>query len=181
MKKTLLVTALSLCAFVLPTSTLAADSDSLSIQVQLLDPANGNQDIGKIVVTESDYGLVFTPELRDLTPGLHGFHLHQNPSCDAKEKDGKLVAGLAAGGHWDPEKAEKHGFPWEKGAHLGDLPALTVNQDGTATNPVLAPRLKKLADIKQRSIMIHAGGDNHADHPAPLGGGGARMACGVIK
>ncbi|HPY41396.1 MAG TPA: superoxide dismutase [Cu-Zn] SodC2, partial [Thiolinea sp.] len=29
--------------------------------------------------------------------------------------------------------------------------------------------------------MIHMGGDNHADHPAPLGGGGARMVCGVIK
>jgi len=29
--------------------------------------------------------------------------------------------------------------------------------------------------------MIHAGGDNYADQPAPLGGGGARVACGVIK
>jgi len=29
--------------------------------------------------------------------------------------------------------------------------------------------------------MVHAEGDNHADHPAPLGGGGARMACGVIQ
>jgi len=28
--------------------------------------------------------------------------------------------------------------------------------------------------------MVHAGGDNHADHPAPLGGGGERVACGVI-
>ena len=28
--------------------------------------------------------------------------------------------------------------------------------------------------------MIHAGGDNHADHPAPLGGGGGRIVCGVI-
>jgi Cu-Zn family superoxide dismutase len=29
--------------------------------------------------------------------------------------------------------------------------------------------------------MIHAGGDNHSDHPAMLGGGGARMVCGVTK
>ncbi|HNI38371.1 MAG TPA: superoxide dismutase family protein, partial [Pseudomonadales bacterium] len=65
--------------------------------------------------------------------------------------------------------------------HLGDLPALAVNTDGTATNPVLAPRLKSLAEIKARSLMLHAGGDNHADAPAPLGGGGARMACGVIN
>ena len=44
-------------------------------------------------------------------------------------------------------------------------------------HPVLGPRLK-LADLKGRALMVHAGGDNHADHPAPLGGGGARVACG---
>jgi Cu-Zn family superoxide dismutase len=45
---------------------------------------------------------------------------------------------------------------------------------------VIAPNLK-LADVKGRAIMIHAGGDNYSDQPAPLGGGGARIACGVIK
>jgi Cu-Zn family superoxide dismutase len=49
-----------------------------------------------------------------------------------------------------------------------------------ATNPVLAPRMK-MADLKGKALMVHVGGDNHADHPAPLGGGGARMACGVIQ
>ena len=98
-----------------------------------------------------------------------------------KRKDGKLTAGLAAGGHWDPKGAKQHGYPWQDDAHLGDLPALTVLHDGTATNPVLAPRLKKLDEVRGHSIMIHAGGDNHSDHPAPLGGGGPRMACGVIK
>jgi Cu-Zn family superoxide dismutase len=29
--------------------------------------------------------------------------------------------------------------------------------------------------------MVHTGGDNYSDTPAPLGGGGARIACGVIK
>ena len=53
--------------------------------------------------------------------------------------------------------------------------------DGTATQPVLAPRLKKLDEVKNHAIMIHAGGDNHSDHPTALGGGGARMACGVIR
>jgi Cu-Zn family superoxide dismutase len=46
--------------------------------------------------------------------------------------------------------------------------------------PVLAPRLK-VADIKGRSLMIHAGGDNYSDLPVKLGGGGARIACGVIR
>lgn len=55
-----------------------------------------------------------------------------------------------------------------------------VNGEGEASQPVLAPRLK-LADVKGHALMVHAGGDNHADHPAPLGGGGARIACGVIQ
>ncbi|QIW16834.1 superoxide dismutase [Pasteurellaceae bacterium RH1A] len=153
----------------------------IEVKVQQLDPANGNKDVGTVVITESAYGLVFTPNLHSLAHGMHGFHIHENPSCEPKEKDGKLVAGLGAGGHWDPTKAGKHGFPWSDEAHLGDLPALVVDHDGKAEYPVLAPRLKKLEDVKGRSLMIHAGGDNHSDHPAPLGGGGPRMACGVIN
>jgi Cu-Zn family superoxide dismutase len=94
-------------------------------------------------------------------------------------KDSKQVPGLAAGGHYDPANAGKHEGPEGKG-HLGDLPALTVGADGTASTAVTAPRLK-MADIKGRSLMIHAGGDNYSDQPAPLGGGGARVACGVVK
>ena len=52
--------------------------------------------------------------------------------------------------------------------------------DGTSSNPVLAPRLKTIAQIKGRALMIHAGGDNHSDMPTPLGGGGERLLCGVI-
>jgi Cu-Zn family superoxide dismutase len=105
--------------------------------------------------------------------------VHENPSCLPGEKDGKKVAALAAGGHYDPMKTGKHGFPWGDG-HLGDLPPLFVNGDGVANQPVLAPRLK-LGDLAGHSLMVHAGGDNHADHPAALGGGGARMVCGVFK
>ena len=90
-----------------------------------------------------------------------------------------MVGGLGAGGHFDPEKTGKHEGPYGKG-HLGDLPALYVTDNGKANYPVLAPRLK-LADLKGRSLMIHAGGDNHADHPEKLGGGGSRMVCGVVK
>jgi Cu-Zn family superoxide dismutase len=96
------------------------------------------------------------------------------------EKDGKMVPGLAAGGHYDPAETGMHDTPFGKG-HLGDLPALYVDENGMATSPVLAPRLKKLEDVKGRSLMIHAGGDNYSDMPAKLGGGGARMACGVIE
>lgn len=156
----------------------AAQAADVSVNMNIVTEKGVGEAIGTIVASESPYGVVLTPTLKGLPHGLHGFHMHVNPSCDAGEKDGKMVAGLAAGGHFDPAKTEKHGMPWGDG-HLGDLPALYVDMDGKATQPVLAPRLK-MVDLKGHSLMIHAGGDNHADHPNPLGGGGARMACGVI-
>lgn len=164
----------------LAASAQAQEAASLKITVELLDAA-GNQAIGEVVVTESPYGLVFTPHLSGLPTGIHGFHIHEKPSCAPAEKEGKQVPGLGAGGHWDPKETGKHGFPWQDDAHLGDLPALFVDAEGQAHYPVLAPRLKSLDDIKGRALMIHAGGDNHSDHPEALGGGGARMACGVIE
>ncbi len=164
----------SLGLLLLSGSTLALD-----IPMQLVDAAGKGQPIGSISASDTAYGLLLTPALRELPPGLHGFHLHQNPSCAPAQKDGKDVAALGAGGHFDPQQSGRHEGPYGKG-HLGDLPALYVAADGQASYPVLAPRLK-LADLAERALMIHAGGDNHADHPSPLGGGGARIACGVIK
>lgn len=148
------------------------------VTLNVVDEKGVGAEIGKVTIADSRYGLVLTPALQGLPPGLHGFHVHQNPSCQPGEKDGKSIAAGAAGGHYDPAGTNRHGEPWGDG-HLGDLPPLYVDANGSATQPVLAPRLKA-ADVAGHSIMVHAGGDNHADHPAPLGGGGARVACGVV-
>jgi Cu-Zn family superoxide dismutase len=149
------------------------------VTMNLVNEQGVGKDIGTITISEGPKGLVFTPKLSGLTPGPHGFHVHQNPDCAAGMKEGKQVPGLAAGGHYDPAGTGKHEGPQGMG-HLGDLPALTVGADGTASTAVTAARLK-MSDVKGRSIMIHAGGDNYSDQPAPLGGGGARVACGVVK
>lgn len=156
-----------------------AASADVVVPVSVVDEKGVGTPVGNVTISETRYGLVFTPALQGLPPGLHGLHVHQNPSCEPMDKDGKKVPALAAGGHYDPAGSGKHGTPWGDG-HLGDLPPLYVDAAGNATNPVLAPRLKA-ADVAGRSLMLHAGGDNHADHPAPLGGGGARVACGVIR
>lgn len=159
-------------------STASAFAD-VSVPMNLVNDKGIGESVGQVTISESKYGMVFTPSLKGLMPGLHGFHLHENPSCDPKEKDGKMVPAGAAGGHFDPAATKTHGTPWGEG-HLGDLPPLFVGTDGVANQAVLAPRLK-MSDLKGHAIMIHAGGDNHSDHPAPLGGGGARVACGIIK
>lgn len=160
----------------LPSAAMAADP--IVIPMNRVDEQGVGTQIGEITVTTSPYGLVFSPALRDLAPGIHGFHVHQNPSCATTETDGKRVPAGGAGAHLDPAKTGAHGTPWGEG-HLGDLPALYVDAQGRATQPVLAPRLK-LVDLRGHALMVHVGGDNHSDHPAPLGGGGARTACGVV-
>jgi len=94
------------------------------------------------------------------------------------QKDGSVAAGIAAGHHNDPAATGKHEGPNGTG-HLGDLPVLAVDERGSATSAVIAIRLK-MEDLKGRSLMIHAGGDNYSDLPEKGGGGGARIACGVI-
>jgi len=134
--------------------------------------------VGLIEFLDTVNGLKVIPNLRGLTEGQHGFHVHQNPACGPADKEGKMVPGLAAGGHFDPKETGVHEGPKGMG-HLGDLPVLYVDVAGRATRPMLAPRLKT-SDLAGRSIMIHAGGDNYSDVPKKLGGGGARAACGVV-
>lgn len=128
--------------------------------------------IGTVTAKDTDYGLLLTPHLKDLSPGLHGFHVHAMASC----KD----EGMSAGGHLDPYKTNKHLGPYDDRGHLGDLPALYVSATGTAILPILAPRLT-VKQIIGHALMIHAGGDNYSDTPEKLGGGGARIACGVVQ
>ncbi len=134
--------------------------------------------IGTISAKATATGTEFVPNLEQLSPGVHGFHIHQKPSCDSAEKQGKTIPGLAAKGHFDPSETGYHSGPKGDG-HLGDLPPLTVDNAGKATTPVVAPRVK-LSDLKGRALIIHAGGDNFSDQPKKLGGGGARVACGIV-
>ena len=136
--------------------------EHISIPVELLGH-KGNTAIGEVVAVKTAYGVAFYPNLKGLVPGIHGFHVHENPDCGMNDNTGR------------------HSSPWDDNGHFGDLPALAVAPDGTATTPVLGPRIKELSEIRGRALMIHVGGDNHSDHPKPLGGGGGRLACGVIK
>ncbi|EBP4586385.1 superoxide dismutase [Cu-Zn] [Salmonella enterica] len=147
-------------------------SGNLTIQMNDALPTGVGKSIGDITVTETPYGLLFSPHLKGLTPGVHGFHIHTNPSCMPGMKDGKEVPALMAGGHLDPKKTGKHLGPYSDKGHLGDLPGLVVNTDGSASYQILAPRLKSLAELKGHSIMIHKGGDNYSDTPEALGGEG---------
>ena len=155
----------------------ASHGAELVVTMNAATAAGTGASAGTVKIVETPYGLAFYPALTGLPPGLHGFHVHEKPSCAPGEQNGAMAPAIGAGGHLDPAGTKKHGEPWGDG-HLGDLPPLFVDADGTASLPVLAPRLK-VSDLKGHSIMIHAGADNYSDDPKPLGGGGARIACGM--
>lgn len=159
--------------------SLSAQAAEKVVTVRAISEAGVGKIIGILKLNDSPQGLVVTPDLAELPPGERGFHVHENPSCETLEKDGKKVAGLGAGGHYDPAHSGKHEGPIGAG-HSGDLPALLVEADGTATKSVVAPRLR-IIDVTDRAVIIHAGSDNYSDDPKPLGGGGARVACGIIE
>jgi Cu-Zn family superoxide dismutase len=144
--------------------------------------------VGSITFTDSPDGAKINVDLRGLPPGQHGFHVHQNADCrpttPAPATTGAALAAVvpagAAGGHLDPDHTGMHMGPMAKG-HLGDLPFLTVGADGTDHETLTAPRWTDVSGLKGHALVIHAGGDNYADQPKPLGGGGPRIACGVIE
>lgn len=159
------------------TSTTTSLENVRTVSMNTVSAQGIGATIGTVLLSDSPAGLVIRTDLKQLPAGERGFHIHENGSCAPAEKDGKMGAALAAGSHYNPKQVPHHGSPVT--GHLGDLPVLKVNSDGNARVTLLAPRLK-LADVKGHALMIHAGGDNYSDSPLPLGGGGARIACGVI-
>jgi Cu-Zn family superoxide dismutase len=160
--------------------TAAARADTATATVNSITATGVGAQLGTITFADTDGGLQITPKLSGMPPGEHGLHIHEKGNCGPGTSEGKPAAGFAAGGHYDPGHTKKHLGPMSTEGHRGDLPVLMVDKSGNATQSVTAPHLK-VADITGRSIMIHAGGDNYSDTPKPLGGGGARIACGVIK
>ncbi len=169
----ILAAAWSLQGFAVESST------SLTVPMNAVDSKGVGTQLGTVEIQETREGLLFTPKLKGLPAGVHGFHIHEHASCAAGMQDNKPAAAIAAGTHWDPENTGKHLGPYANG-HRGDLPAMSVNANGDAKTPVFAPRIKTLKEVRGHALMIHAGGDNHSDTPKPAGGGGARLVCGVI-
>ncbi len=160
-------------ATVVVTTPRPAPSE-VNVTMNVIDVNGVGAPIGTVTMHDSAAGLAFTPNLTGLPSGLHGFHIHENPDCSAKEKDGKLTAGEAAGSHYDPMNTGKHAGP-DGAGHAGDLPKLQVSAQGLAITPVTMARLR-LAQVRNRALVIHADDDNYSDSP-----GGERIACGVIR
>jgi superoxide dismutase, Cu-Zn family len=158
----------------------AAAAVELRAEMHRAMASGPSEAVGTVTIADSAQGAVVKTDLKGLPAGPHGFHVHEHGSCEHAMTNGQTVPAGAAGGHFDPQNTGKHAGPQGEG-HLGDLPVLQVAANGTATGTLTAPRIKDVSMLRGKAVMIHAGGDNYSDQPAPLGGGGARLACGVLQ
>ena len=146
----------------------AAEMEMPKNGVALLVPTRGNEARGILRLVQEGEDLKITGRIRNLTPGEHGFHIHE--FGDLRSPDG-----TSAGGHFNPHGHE-HGEPGEE-SHMGDLGNITAGEDGVARIEITAKKTP-LHFILGRAFVVHAGKDDLQSQPS--GDAGARVAIGVI-
>ena len=135
------------------------------------------QKIGAAQVRASDNGVRIDLEVSQLTPGLHGIHIHNVGKCEGPDF-------TTAGPHLNPT-SKKHGKDNPQGPHAGDLLNLQVNAEGIGkaslldSNATLGEGPNSLFHEGGTSLVIHADADDYKTDPA--GNSGPRIACGVLQ
>ena len=90
------------------TAGAAAHAQPVTVVINKIDAKGVGETIGGLTLEDTAQGLKVSPKLSNLPPGPHGFHVHANASCGTADQNGQPVAGLAAGGHFDPAATGKH-------------------------------------------------------------------------
>ncbi len=157
-------TTTALAAFMAVSAAEAAD-----VSADVSD-REGNS-LGAVRVTDTPSGVAMaTVTLMNLPAGVHGIHLHETGDCSADDF-------TSAGGHIAGDR--KHGVLVEGGPHPGDMPNLTVKDNGNGEVEVFLPYLqveRDLLDEDGAAFIVHAGPDDYESQPA--GDAGDRIACG---
>jgi Cu-Zn family superoxide dismutase len=136
-------------------------------------PTAGNTAKGIVTFTQKGDKVAVAAQLSGLSPGAHGFHVHEKGDCSAPDA-------TSAGGHYNPT-GKPHGAPDAAEHHAGDLPMLHADASGNATFTAEMSGVtvgSGANDLVGKSVVVHRDVDDYKSQPA--GNSGPRIGCGVI-
>ena len=139
-----------------------------------LEATKGNSTAGDVKFATRGTKVLVTANISGLTPGSHGFHIHEKGDCSSGD-------GMSAGGHFNP-LSKPHGPPTTMDRHTGDMPMLLADASGNAS---ISTELDVMTigsgatDIVGKAVVVHKDPDDYKTQPT--GNAGARVACGVIQ
>lgn len=140
--------------------------------IAVLSPTRDHSAYGILTFSVVDGGIRVIADLSGLTPGKHGFHIHEYGDCSAPD-------GGSAGGHYNPTDMP-HSMPASGKRHVGDLGNIEAGKDGTAHLDYVDRMISLDGEysILGRGVIVHDKEDDLTTQPT--GAAGARVACGVI-
>ena len=130
--RTLRVVAVAvLAAFVLAAAGCISDSDPGvgDTAIAVMKGADG-ADMGTVTFTQGPRGVLVSADVKGLSEGWHGFHVHEAGDCSPDFG--------AAGGHFAPN-AKGHGFMHSGGGHPGDMPNILRRRGRRGAGGLLPP------------------------------------------
>lgn len=152
-------------------ASMSASGPRAAAQIK---PTRGNAVSGTATFTQMGDQVLVEAEIKGLTPGLHGIHIHEKGDCSAPDA-------TSAGGHFNPA-GKPHGGPEGAERHAGDLGNLIADSYGTAILKVTVGGISIVKDAPNsvigRSLIVHADPDDYKTQPT--GNSGKRVACAII-
>ena len=155
-----------------PHEKAAAGGSGITKAIAVMHPTKGQKVEGTVTFTKVEKGVRVQAHIHNLTPGKHGFHIHEFGDCSAPDA-------TSAGGHFNPTKAD-HAGPKEHKRHVGDLGNIEADDKGHATYDMVDEQLRfdGPTSILGRGLILH---EKAADlKTQPTGDAGGRVSCGVI-
>ncbi|HUR44410.1 MAG TPA: superoxide dismutase family protein [Candidatus Saccharimonadales bacterium] len=158
---------------VVTTTPPPASANATVAAVAELNPTQGSNARGKVSFSQVGNGIRVVADVSGLTPGNHGFHIHEKGDCSAPD-------GSSAGGHFNPYGMPHAAMDADQ-RHVGDFGNIVADRSGNAHADFIDVRISfsGLANIVGRGVIIHANPDDLVSQPA--GNAGPRAACGVIQ
>lgn len=140
---------------------------------------------GRASLTQQADGVAIEVQVRRLSAGKHGVHVHDGKACaPGPDAAGKTIDFGAAGPHFDPGKSGKHGRHGQpaEANHAGDLSNIEVDGEGMGTLKLVVKGIAldgSARGVLGRTVVVHAAPDDETSQPA--GNSGGRVLCGVIE